>query len=883
MKHRPPAHCWIAALYCNAFLFVTAVPVAGHDDILPGVRRILFLGDSITYAGQYVEFIEAYFATRFPGRHLELLNLGLPSETVSGLSEEGHAGGRFPRPDLHERLTRVLEETKPDVVIACYGMNDGIYKPFAAERFAKFTNGLVWLREQVAASRAKLIHVTPPTFDEVKGGQKGYGHTLDRYADWMLGQRTAGWDVVDLHGPMNRYLAEHRQADQNYFLAADGVHPGGAGHWIIAKRILLDLGAADLAGMETPQAMLAMHPNGGQLLKLIQQKQHLLKDAWLTATGHKRPGMNKGLPLAEALIKATKLEKEIQELVRAREEKVVPFPGNKSVWNGFDRYDFSVSGKPVLVVMPKTTAPGKPWLWQGEFFGHKPNPDLALLGRGFHVVYMSVPDMLGAPEAVNHWNVFYRELTEKYGFARKVALVGLSRGGLYCYNWAVANPDKVACIYGDAPVCDFKSWPGGFGKGQRSERDWKLVLDRYGFKSDAEGKAFPGNPVDNLAPLAAANVPLLHVFGDTDEVVPWEENTGVVAERYHKLGGRIVLIRKPGVNHHPHGLDDSTPIVDFIWAHAASTEAKVWLARHGGGPIDSADRPLIRKIGTIDLDMVETTPVVFGNHLWRFEWVRQGAGQQYWNNQRHTNYFRFRDPTKDNVTAPFADGHEFGSALVDGDAAYVTGTQERHRVNMFVSRDLKSWESRPVINDPRYAIFNTSLCRAGDEFVLAFEIDKPHEEAGNPFTIRFATSRDLRAWTITSPECNFTRDRYSAAPCLRWLDGWFYLFYLEAHEGYETRVVRSRNLVNWEASPVNPVLRASNDDKQFANPQFSPEQKARIGAARNINNSDLDLCQWQGRLVLNYSWGNQQGTEFLAEGVYDGTLEQFLHGWFPAP
>ena len=186
--------------------------------------------------------------------------------------------------------------------------------------------------------------------------------------------------------------------------------------------------------------------------------------------------------------------------------------------------------------------------------------------------------MLGAPGAVAHWNALHRELTENHGFAKKVALVGLSRGGLYCYNWAAAHPDKVACLYGDAPVCDFKSWPGGFGKGQRSERDWQLVLKLYGFKSDAEAQAYEKNPVDNLAPLAAAKVPLLHVFGDADDVVPWEENTGLIAERYQKLGGRITLIRKPGVGHHPHGLDDSTPIVNFLWEHAtravADAEAK---------------------------------------------------------------------------------------------------------------------------------------------------------------------------------------------------------------------------------------------------------------------------------------------------------------------
>ena len=257
--------------------------------------------------------------------------------------------------------------------------------------------------------------------------------------------------------------------------------------------------------------------------------------------------------------------------------EAAPFPGTKSQWNGYDRYDFEVGGKKALVVVPKTAAPGKPWVWHGEFFGHKPAPDVALLGRGFHIVYLSVPDMLGGPEAVRHWNTLHKELTEKYGLSKKVSLVGLSRGGLYCYNWAAANPDKVACIYGDAPVCDFKSWPGGKGKGKGSPRDWNLVLERWSFKDDAEALASKVNPVDNLEPLAKAGVPLLHVYGDADDVVPWDENTGVIADRYKKLGGSITLIAKPGVGHHPHGLDDPTPIIEFIAKHggtAAGGEGK---------------------------------------------------------------------------------------------------------------------------------------------------------------------------------------------------------------------------------------------------------------------------------------------------------------------
>jgi len=547
-------------------LALHAAPPADAGPKLQNVHRIVFLGDSITYAGQYVELIEAYCVSRFPDRQLEFLNLGLPSETVSGLSEAGHAGGQFPRPDLHERLGRVLEKTKPDLVIACYGMNDGIYLPFSEERFQKFQAGIQRLRERITAAGAKIILVTPPTFDEVKGGHPGYGHALDRYSEWLLAQRAAGWDVVDLHGPMNRYLAERRQRDPNFLLAGDGVHCNETGHWIIAKQILLHLGAKDLANIDDPPAMLAAYPNGPPLLKLIQQRQRMTKDAWLTDVGHQRPGMNKGLPLTEATAKATEIEKQIRQLA-------APFPGKRSQWEGFDRYDFEVNGKPAIVVVPKQALPGKPWAWRGEFFGAFPNADIALLGKGFHLAYLGVPNLFGSPEAVAQWNGFYQELTGKYGFAKKVALIGLSRGGLYCYNWAAANPDKVACIYADAAVCDFKSWPGGklkgLGNGSGSAPEWQNLLKAYNFKSDAEAIAYDKNPIDNLKSLADARVPLLHVYGDADDIVPWDENTGVLAERYRKLGGGITLIPKSGIGHHPHGLTDPTPIVEFIVKHAA--------------------------------------------------------------------------------------------------------------------------------------------------------------------------------------------------------------------------------------------------------------------------------------------------------------------------
>ncbi|MCX5769343.1 MAG: hypothetical protein NTZ09_03595 [Candidatus Hydrogenedentes bacterium] len=300
----------------------------------------------------------------------------------------------------------------------------------------------------------------------------------------------------------------------------------------------------------------------------------------------------------------------------------------------------------------------------------------------------------------------------------------------------------------------------------------------------------------------------------------------------------------------------------------------------GEAHADDKARPVIKKLGTIDLDLVETSPVVFRSKLHRFEYVRAG----YWNNKTGDSYFRFVD--RSGAPGPaFAKGCHLGSAAVFDDMAVVTCVNiwDGERVEVFASNDLEKWEQWNALDLKGYGMFNTSLCKSGDEYVLMFEVGKPPEVAGNPFTARFVKSRDLHAWTLTPPECTYSKDRYTAPHCLRYLDGWFYDFYLEAVKGrYEQCVVRSKDLAKWESSPLNPVLRASPEDKQIANEKLSESQREKIKNARNINNSDIDFCQFENKLVINYSWGNQQGVEFLAEAVYDGTEVEFLTGWFPA-
>ena len=291
-------------------------------------------------------------------------------------------------------------------------------------------------------------------------------------------------------------------------------------------------------------------------------------------------------------------------------------------------------------------------------------------------------------------------------------------------------------------------------------------------------------------------------------------------------------------------------------------------------------KPRIIKLGTIDLDLVETTPVVFKGKLYRFEYVRAG----YWANDTGDSYFRFVEHDSGHPSRAFAQGYHLGNVMVEEDTLFVTATDiwDGERVDIFCSEDMERWESWNALNLPGYGLFNTSVCRAGDQYVMMFEVGKPPEVAGARFTARFATSADMRQWTLTPPECTYARERYTAPHCLRYLNGVYYNFYLEALPGeWDQRVVRSQDLIHWEPSPLNPVLSASDEDKEIANSNLTPEQVERIQGAVNVNNSDIDFCEYRGQVIINYSWGNQHGVEHLAEATFEGDLEAFLTGWYP--
>lgn len=205
-------------------------------------------------------------------------------------------------------------------------------------------------------------------------------------------------------------------------------------------------------------------------------------------------------------------------------------------WKGFEKVEFPFEGTTAWYVKPKQALPGNPWVWRAHFPAFHTEMDSILLSRGFHVAYVNTNDLFGHPKAMRLWDQFYEYLTAKKNFAPKVALEGVSRGGLYIYGWAKRNPSKVSCIYAEAPVCDPKSWPGGKGKGTGSPKDWQNWLDLYGFTEET-AQDFKNIPLNDLADMAAFKIPVLHVISLQDKIVPPDENTFPLIATYTKLGG----------------------------------------------------------------------------------------------------------------------------------------------------------------------------------------------------------------------------------------------------------------------------------------------------------------------------------------------------------
>ncbi len=287
----------------------------------------------------------------------------------------------------------------------------------------------------------------------------------------------------------------------------------------------------------------------------------------------------------------------------------------------------------------------------------------------------------------------------------------------------------------------------------------------------------------------------------------------------------------------------------------------------------------IRKLGTLMYHLVEVSPFVYRDELLIFESVRPRTPG---NTHDGVNYLRLRRLAAGSrdvrdaeefaaceVLTEFGESYTFGAPFVWDDEIYVSASRAEKcntdGVAIFHTKDMENWEKISAIEPVNERLYNTSICRADDRFVMAIETNDQRWPA---FTIRFAESKDLREWTVLPVEEALRgEDRYCACPTIRYLDGWFYTVCLEMpREGewwFEEFGSRSRDLRTWEPSPVNPILAPEPDGSE------------------NINTSDIDFCEWNGKTIIYYSWGSQKGEERLAHAVFDGTEADFLRAWFP--
>ncbi len=219
--------------------------------------------------------------------------------------------------------------------------------------------------------------------------------------------------------------------------------------------------------------------------------------------------------------------------------------------------EFEIAGHRALVVKPEKPLAGNPWIWRCRFLGAFAQADTALLERGYHLGFVDVANLFGGPEAMNLYEQFYNMVTKEFSLAPKAVMEGFSRGGLPAMNWSILHPDRVSGIYLDAPVQDIRSWPK-----PASEKLWDTCLEAYGLTRET-AETWKG-PLDTLAPLAKAGVPILSICGGADAVVPFAENSAILEERYQALGGSIEVIVKATCDHHPHSLHDPARIVEWI-------------------------------------------------------------------------------------------------------------------------------------------------------------------------------------------------------------------------------------------------------------------------------------------------------------------------------
>lgn len=311
--------------------------------------------------------------------------------------------------------------------------------------------------------------------------------------------------------------------------------------------------------------------------------------------------------------------------------------------------------------------------------------------------------------------------------------------------------------------------------------------------------------------------------------------------------------------------------------------------------------PVIKKLGALKLGM-EQTPVMFKGEPVIVESIQ--ANEEY--NFQHIIARNLKTGVK---SEPFGIEYYFASAFVEGDTLYAFATSRRddkpltmyqednsaswhdprggHEVRMFKTHDLINWEEKDVINCPDRRLWNTSVCKGEDKYVMAIEVSSEEgfniPEIGIGFTSFFAVSEDMENWQMLPDKYSYTNTRYNACPALRYSKDYYYMICLEALpcQRYAPYIYRTKDFENWEVGFHNPMMMWGDEDRiPKEGVVFTDEEMDLLKTGLNINCSDIDLFEYENKVHIYYSNGDQMHYSFLCEAVYDGTMDEFLEHFF---
>ncbi|WP_165224805.1 hypothetical protein [Aquisphaera insulae] len=296
-----------------------------------------------------------------------------------------------------------------------------------------------------------------------------------------------------------------------------------------------------------------------------------------------------------------------------------------------------------------------------------------------------------------------------------------------------------------------------------------------------------------------------------------------------------------------------------------SPDGRGWPGGGSDGAGGAHSRPRLTKLPFAIADAMESTPVVFQGRPLLVHNVRDDTKV---NTDAYAGsmHLLIRDLVTGKEVARFGQGHSLASAIVAGPELNVfasEGGKDWFRdIYRFSSADLKTWKREPALKrDGGEALLNVSVCRDDRGYLMAYESNKP---VG--FCFKFARSKDLSAWEKV-PGLIFagTGNEYSACPVIRYVAPFYYVIYLHAatpgHKGWISYLARSRDLTEWELSPLNPILEAADGE--------------------GLNNSDVDILERDGKTYLYYATGDQSTWSALRVAEFDGPLPELFRAFFP--